>query len=142
MNNRKLNPVIIAAVLIIAFAMLSAAQDYQVIVNDSNSISSASKGDVSKWLLKKKTKWGDGSKITPVDFAGATKDTFCTEVHGKSASAIKSFWQKQIFSGKGTPPVEKTSEADVVAFVKSNAGAIGYVSAGADVSGVKVIQVN
>jgi ABC-type phosphate transport system substrate-binding protein len=141
MNNRKLNPALLAAALLIAFAMLAAAQDYAVIVNESNSISSASKEDVSKWLLKKKTKWGDGSKVAPVDFAGDVREAFTEGVHGKSMGAIKSYWQKQVFSGKGTPPVEKKSEADVIAYVKSNSGAIGYVSAAADVSGVKVLEI-
>jgi hypothetical protein len=34
----------------------------------------------------------------------------------------------------------KASDADVVAYVRSIAGAIGYVSAGADTSGLKEIR--
>lgn len=38
------------------------------------------------------------------------------------------------------PPPEKTSEADVVAYVRNTPGAIGYVSKAAAVEGVKVVS--
>jgi ABC-type phosphate transport system substrate-binding protein len=44
-----------------------------------------------------------------------------------------------VFSGKDVPPPEKGTDADVVAFVKSNPGAIGYVAAGS-ADGVKVVS--
>ena len=52
-----------------------------------------------------------------------------------------SFWQQQIFAGKDVPPDTKASDADVIAFVSATPGAIGYVSAGAAVAGVKVVKV-
>ena len=49
-------------------------------------------------------------------------------------SAVANYWQRQIFSGRGTPPPIKESDAEVIAFVAANPGAIGYVSADAEVS--------
>ena len=60
---------------------------------------------------------------------------------GRSAKQIESFWQQQIFSGKDVPPEQKASDAEVIAWVKANPGAIGYVSAGSAVSGVTVVKV-
>jgi len=54
---------------------------------------------------------------------------------------VKSYWQQQIFSGRDVPPVEKSSDAQVVAFVKQNPGAIGYVAEGTDTAGTKVVTV-
>jgi ABC-type phosphate transport system substrate-binding protein len=55
---------------------------------------------------------------------------------------VKSYWQQQIFSGRDVPPPEKQTENDVVAFVRSNPGAIGYVSKGVDIGrGVKALSV-
>lgn len=68
---------------------------------------------------------------------------FTREVHGKDVSAIKSYWQKLIFSGRATPPSEMRSEQDVVDFVRGRKGAIGYVSAGTALGrGVKVLQIS
>jgi hypothetical protein len=62
-------------------------------------------------------------------------------VLGRSVGAVETFWQQQIFSGKEVPPPVKASDDDVIAFVKANAGAIGYVSASTSTAGVKVIDV-
>jgi ABC-type phosphate transport system substrate-binding protein len=146
MKNIAIILVIVLAIgLLIGFSPVKAQDSaYKVIINSSNGIDSASKSDISKWFLKKKTKWDDGQKIVPVDLSAdsSVRESFTREIHGKSVSGIKNYWQKQIFSGKGTPPVEKGSDAEVLDFVKSNPGAIGYVSSDADVSGVKVITVN
>ena len=50
--------------------------------------------------------------------------------------------EKAIFTGRGFPPVEKSSDAEVAAFVAGNASAIGYVSSAATLpNGVKVVKV-
>jgi ABC-type phosphate transport system substrate-binding protein len=120
------------------------AQGWVVIVNSQNPISELSKDDVSKLMLKKTDKWKSGADVFPIDFGNeSVKDAFCKAVHGRPASAIKSYWQQQLFAGKEVPPPEMTSEKDVIGFVRSNPNAIGYVSATADLgSGVKVVAVH
>jgi hypothetical protein len=69
------------------------------------------------------------------------RQMFCREVLERSVAAVDAYWQRQVFSGRATPPVTKRSEADVIAFVRGVAGAIAYVSPGADTAGVKEIRV-
>ena len=119
---------------------------FKVIVHPDNPTTSLSAKDVSNYLLKKKTKWNaDGfkEKVDPIDLGGdsPTRETFSKEVHGRSVSSIKSFWQRQIFSGREVPPPEAASDAEVITYVKSHPGAIGYVSASASLDGVKVVSV-
>jgi hypothetical protein len=58
-------------------------------------------------------------------------------------SAVESYWQQAIFSGRSVPPLEKASDAEVLAFVRANPGAVGYVSGGADLgASVKELTVN
>ena len=60
----------------------------------------------------------------------------------KSVSAVKSYWQQQIFSGRGVPPTERSTDSEVLAYVRSNPNAIGYVSSAAALGGsVKVVTV-
>ena len=66
------------------------------------------------------------------------REKFSKEIHKKKIFSIKSYWQKQIFSGRGVPPQEKASDQDVLEYVEENAGAIGYVSASAEVESYKV----
>jgi len=115
----------------------------KVIVNDNNDISTISSEQLSRLFLKKTTKWDNGTKVSPVDLAANSdvRETFTNSIHGKSISAINAYWQKKIFTGKGVPPVELQSEKEIIDFVRSNPGAVGYVSAGTNTAGVKTITV-
>jgi ABC-type phosphate transport system substrate-binding protein len=61
-------------------------------------------------------------------------------MNGRSALAMKTFWQKRVFAGRDTPPIEKASDDEVVAYVKATPGAIGYVAPGTALTGVKVLE--
>ncbi len=131
-----------------AVALLSApvarlgAQSYVVIVNSANPVSTMSKLQVADLVLKRMPKWKTGEDAMPVDLGDAgVREEFSKAVLGKSTSAVKAYWQQQLFAGKLVPPPEMAGEKDVVAFVKSNASAIGYVSKSAAGAGVKVVAV-
>ena len=128
----------------VCFGALLHAQSYKVIVNSSNNISSVSKSELSDLFLKKKAKWTNGQAVSPVDQSAkaSVRESFSQDILGKSVGAIKSYWQQFVFAGKGTPPVEKNNDSEVLEYVKNNAGAVGYVSSGANTAGVNVISVN
>jgi ABC-type phosphate transport system substrate-binding protein len=144
----KLSHSLSIAIALLAGAALVAvpaqAASYKVIVNNSVSVSSLSKKAASDLFLKKTTKWESGAAVTPVDQLDSsnTREGFSKAVHGKTAAAVKSYWNQQIFSGRDVPPVEKKSDAEVLAFVRSTTGAIGYVSETASADGVRVVTIN
>jgi len=115
----------------------------KIVVNEKNDKTSISSNQVSRLFLKKATKWGNGVKVSPVDLAAGSniRELFTKSIHGKSISAINAYWQKKIFTGKGVPPVELQNDKEIIEFVRSNPGAVGYVSAGANTSGVRVIKI-
>jgi ABC-type phosphate transport system substrate-binding protein len=122
----------------------AAQQGYVVIVNDANGVSSVSATELSRMFMKKQNRWASGHDVVPVDLpeSAAAREAFSAQVHGKPVSAVHAFWQQQIFSGRAVPPAEKGSDDQVVAFVRSTPGAIGYVSAGASLgAGVRRVQV-
>ncbi len=135
--------VLSAMFLAMAISVFASAADFKVIVNSSNGSAKISKTDLNALFLKKMVKWGDGTPAAPVNQSkkSAVRDNFTTAVHGKSVAAVDSYWQQQIFSGRDVPPPEKSSDADVVAFVKANPGAIGYVTNAAATAGVKTVDV-
>ena len=135
--------VLSAMVLAMAISAFAGTAGFKIIVNSSNSSTKISKADLNAIFLKKMVKWSDGIPAVPVNQSkkSAVRDTFTATVHGKSVAAVDSYWQQQIFSGRDVPPAEKASDAEVVAFVKANAGAVGYVSDGTATGGVKVVGV-
>jgi ABC-type phosphate transport system substrate-binding protein len=120
----------------------AAAPPYRVIVHPRNPLISAERAFVADAFLKKSTRWRHGEAIRPVDLEdSAPRRTFSEEVLVRSVSAVRSYWQQQIFSGRGIPPPELDSDQAVIKFVLQNPGAIGYVSGHADLAGAKVLQV-
>ena len=130
-------------ILVAVAATQAHAQAFKIIVNESNTTESISKSDLSDIFLKKKTKWEDGSAATPIDLTAQniTRILFTKQVHGKDVGSIRSYWQKAAFSGAGNAPLERSADAAVIQFVKSNTGAVGYVSAATETTGVKVLTV-
>jgi ABC-type phosphate transport system substrate-binding protein len=126
--------------LVLALALLvtarpAAAQGFVLVVNAAGP-ASMSKADVSKIFLKK------SGQLIPVDQDkdAHVRSLFSKVVLGRPVTAVLSYWQQQIFSGGDAPPAEKASDAEVLAYVRSNPRAIGYVSAGAELgSGVQAV---
>ena len=131
-------------VVIASWPVTSQAQDgYVVIVNSANPASSVSRDLVSDFLLKKKGKWEDGTSASPADLDGQSqvRAAMSRAIHGRSVASIKNYWQRQIFSGRNVPPPELQNDAQMIAHVANSRGAIGYVSPGASLDGVKKIAI-
>ncbi len=131
--------------LLLAAVPLSAQEGgFQIVVSSSNSTSSMPTAQLTRLFLKKTTTWSSGLKVVPVDQRSNSpvREAFSRRVHGKDASNIISYWQRQIFSGKASPPPEVSSDREVLEFIRRNSGAIGYVSSGTSLgSGVQAVRV-
>lgn len=130
------------------FASLLSGQqntDFVVIVNAQNPSRSLDRGTIAKMFQEKIKSWPDwDERVTPIDLdeKSETREAFTSDVHGKRVTAIVSYWQRVVFSGRGKPPAEKDTEEEVVEHVRSNPGGIGYVSASMTLpDGVKVLTV-
>jgi hypothetical protein len=118
------------------------AQDaYKVIVNRANRTSSLSTSQLSKLFLEPGT-WDDGQPVMPVELSPASpvREVFSRNVHGMPAASVVAHWTRSA-TGGARAPLAVGSDADVIQFVRLKLGGVGYVSAAADVSQVKVISI-
>jgi ABC-type phosphate transport system substrate-binding protein len=139
---RRALPFFFGLALAVFSSPVPAADPFVVIVNAGNKISSLRVQEIADYFLKRTTAWPDGTQAAPVDLADPSpvRESFSERIHHKSAAAVRAYWQKMIFSGRDVPPPEKATPDEVVAFVRSHPGAIGYVPAGTALgSGVKVL---
>jgi len=134
---------LIVLCLSLAMSIVASAAEFKIVANNATQISSLSRDELKAIFMKRNPRWKDGMDIAPVDQAASspTRASFTQAIHGKPVAAIESFWQQQIFSGRQVPPITKASDDEVLAFVKANPGAIGYVSSAAPTGGVRVIAV-
>ncbi|MCV2883385.1 phosphate ABC transporter substrate-binding protein [Aestuariibacter sp. AA17] len=119
---------------------LPALADIAIVVNPANS-SDISDDNIKRIFLGKEKRFSDGSETQPVNLKeGASRDQFNEMILGRSSSQVSAYWSKLIFTGKGTPPKEFTTDADILSHIASNKNAIGYVDAASVNDSVKVIK--
>lgn len=133
----------VATVIAIACSATAFAQEgYRIVVNPANPVSSLSKGQVSKLFLDKGT-WDDGAAVAPVDLLPSSplREAFSNEVLGLPINAAVERMRDAAKAAGVNPPPALATDREVLAYVRLKPGAIGYVSLGADVSGVKIVSV-
>ncbi len=124
----------------LALGSLSATADIVVIVNPKNAAASLTAEQVSAIYLGSTTTFPSGGAATLADqpeSAGIRND-FYQKATGRSSAQAKATWARITFTGKGTPPKELKSDADVKAFVAGDPNAIGYIDSSAVDGSVKV----
>ena len=124
-------------------ALAPPEQQFVVIVGEQSPLTSIRREQLSHIFLKKEKALPGGREAMPVDMVGHAKVriAFSNAVHKRSLVAIENYWSQQIFSGKDVPPPAMAREVDIIAFVRSNPDAVGYVSPTAELGpGVRVLR--
>ena len=137
-KNIKSKFLLCVSILLFSFSSLA---NVAVIVNPANA-AAIDEGDISRIFLGKMKTFSTGDKITIVNlkYNQTTRKEFEEKVLKKSASQVKAYWSKLMFSGKGKPPKELAGDKDILAFVAANPGAIGYVTEDVVDDSVKVVK--
>lgn len=111
------------AASLVALAPSARAGDLYVIANSGTPVS---RGDVREIFLGEKTL--DGAvKLVPVDNATAQEE-FLAKVMKMEASKYTASWTKKTFRDGVSPPPIKGGDAEVIQFVKTTPGGVGYVT--------------
>ena len=147
---RARRPVALGLALCIALLVLresraaQPASEFRVIVNTQNPTSAVKRELLAGLFLKKATRWPTGEPVAPVDLRPAAKarEAFSTAILKRPVAAVRQYWTQRTFSGRDLPPAELESDEAVVRYVTTHPGAVGYVSASANTSGTKPLEVH
>lgn len=115
---------------------------FKIVVNATVRAGPMTRQELSDLFLGKTARWPAGPSVLPVDQSerARVRSDFAKEVHQRSLGELRTYWEQRLFAGRGAPPLVKASDEEVVAFVRANPGAVGYVSAGAVVDGVGLLH--
>lgn len=116
--------------------------DVAVIVHPGNA-QTFDKSSITRLFLGKDKTFTNRETVFLITQTESTSPTqeFNSKVLEKNAKQLKSHWSRLVFTGKGVPPNEMVSDADVINEVKKNVNAIGYVDAAVVTKEVKVVAV-
>jgi ABC-type phosphate transport system substrate-binding protein len=111
------------------------------VVSPKNPVSALSKDQLADIYLGNAKNFPGGGVATPVDLpeSAAERQDFHKSVTGKSGTQFKAYWAKMVFSGRGVPPKEAASIAEVKSLIASNPGMVGYIDKSEVDSSVKVV---
>jgi ABC-type phosphate transport system substrate-binding protein len=129
------------SVCALTLAAASANAELVVIVNPKNPAASMTAEQVAAIYLGTTSTFPDGGAVALADQpeAAGIRGDFYQKATGRSAAQVKATWARLTFTGKGAPPKELKSDADVKAFVASDPKAIGYVDSSAVDGSVKAV---
>lgn len=121
------------------------AGQFVVVVNPRNPIRRLSQSQLSRIYLGKLQGWEIDGRIEPVvvlDLGAGSpiRQKFTQQILRKSMSEAEAYWRQEVYAGRSFPPLEQT-EAEALTQVRQSIGGIAYVSAAADLTGVKVVSV-
>jgi ABC-type phosphate transport system substrate-binding protein len=125
-----------------AFSVLISKANASVVMLASPDITETtlSAADVENIYLGKRRTLPNGQNVKFVVLkAGDAHETFMSTYVKRSGSQFSAFWKRKIVDGTGIPPKSIDSDAEMVAFLKSNPGHIGYVAEGTATNGLQVI---
>ena len=129
-----MSPLLLLGALWLAAAVPPPAEEpFVVIVNAANAVAPLTRAEVASLFLRQASTWPTLEKAHPVDLpeGSAARRAFSQAVLRRSSAQLAAYWQEMIFAGRDVPPPKKTSDAEVIAFVARQPGAIGYVSGSA-----------
>ena len=106
-----------------------AGRELVVIVHKASPASVLTAAQVKAYYLKKQAAWSDGSKVRPVQQSGDVRDGFVKRTLGMSTTDFERYWLELKYSAAESPPKQVDSDEDVVRFVGTMKGAIGFIDA-------------
>jgi ABC-type phosphate transport system substrate-binding protein len=130
-----------ALLTLAAGTVVPCAAQVAVIVGPKSTLAAMTQEQVASVFLGKTGQLPDGSVAKPADLpdSNPTRELFYGKSAGKSAAQVKAAWSRLTFSGKGTPPKELPSAAEVKAYVAGTPGGIGYIEKSAVDPSVTVV---
>lgn len=133
----------LALMLIPAGPAATADVPFKVIVNPSVAGTALPRKTLAQIYLGRVKRWSDGRQIAAVDLPSTSpvRVAFTTEVLDMTMLAVRSHWMQLLAAGD-RPPLTRSDDAAVIAYVAGQPGGVGYVSDGAVLpESVKVVTV-
>lgn len=117
------------AALTLASSMSTAQAEVVVVVSAKNPLVSLTPNQLADIFLGKTDELPNGAAVSPVDQGDNSKEKeeFYRRYMNRSTAQIRSYWAKQIFTGKGEPPKEIENLEQLKKHIAGNPATIGYL---------------
>ena len=127
--------------LALGIPVVTRAQEVVAVVSSKSPVPALNSTQVADIFLGKTTRLPDGAQPVPIDQneESAVREKFYAQFTGKSPAQVKAHWAKIIFTGRGQPPRQAASAAEVKKALADTPYAIGYIDASQVDTSVRVL---
>ena len=130
------------SILVVSFLLLTgfAQAGIVVVVSKNSDLGGLTRNEVRQIFNGQLNRVGEIS-VKPLDLpvAASQREVFYQQVMGKSVEQMKSSWARMIFTGRGMPPREVSSDREMTLLVGSDRKFIGYMDEADVTSDLKVV---
>jgi ABC-type phosphate transport system substrate-binding protein len=142
-GSRKLIYSLFISMLILPHWGHTAVAEVVVITTAGSTVDTLSKTHIANIFLGRNHYLDDQLRVIAVDQAegSAARKEFYEFILDWTPANLKAHWSKMIFTGRGKPPRQLSSDNEVKALVAENPGAIGYIQRTNVDSTVKILKI-
>ena len=130
------------SILVVSFLLLTgfAQAGIVVVVSKNSDLGGLTRNEVRQIFNGQLNRVGEIS-VKPLDLpvAASQREVFYQQVMGTSVEQMKSYWARMIFTGRGMPPREVSSDREMTLLVGSDRKFIGYMDEADVTSDLKVV---
>lgn len=121
----------------------AAADTVVVVVSADNPVREISRLHLADLYMGRTSRFPNGEPAEPIDqhTSSPVRAEFYQHYIGRSLAEIKAHWSRLIFTGRGRPPRDVATGADVRRLVADNPRAIGYLDRRLVNRSVRIVRV-
>ncbi|MCA1798321.1 MAG: hypothetical protein LC632_02380 [Xanthomonadaceae bacterium] len=135
---------VVLAVALLARPAFAVGAEFVVIVAVHSPVTVLASNEVADIYLGRLRRLPDGRTVLPVDRfeSDGVQEAFYREILQRNAAQLRAHWSRLVFTGRGKPPRQVRSDAELVEFVARNPHAIGYVAPALVTPSVRVVRID
>jgi len=120
---------LLAVACVLLMSAGSALADLVVVVNARSGVAAMTRNEVINVFFGRYRQFFNGLEAQPVDLVDSHPDRahFYAGLVGKDLSDVNAYWSRQVFSGRMQAPPRLNTPEEVLKWVSSHPGGIGFV---------------
>ena len=138
---RTMARILLVALCLLLLGARAKPVDLVVIAHAGLGIERMDAQDLRRLYLGQEVHVGDAALVPAILRKEPMSEAFARHYLDRTASQLTTYWRRQLYSGKGLPPKAFDRQRDIVEFVRTTPGAIGFVGADAPHEGVRVLEI-
>ena len=115
--------------VLVSYSSAAFGQEYVIVVHKEFKDAAISAKELRRIFLGKAKRWPDGRTVlVAYNCNDVSHEQFSRNLVHKSPGQLNTFWRRSLYSGRSVLPYQADNSEQLLAYLKRNKNAIGYLS--------------